>query len=100
MRKNIDRRLRALEAIHPQQDAAKGMPQWLVEWGRDRSVYRLMDAVVTFDNREEYGDRCGEVPSSEQADKARAELRERFGDEAAQWIIQYGTIWREFQDEC
>ncbi|CAM3794687.1 hypothetical protein EV679_0327 [Kerstersia gyiorum] len=84
----------------PPQGAGEKSPQWLAEWERDRSVFTLMDAVVAFDNREEYGDRCMRVPSGNQADAARAELRERFGDVADAWIAEYATIWRELQDEC
>ncbi|AZV95195.1 hypothetical protein CBF45_16890 [Bordetella sp. J329] len=99
MSKAIDRRIRALEAVRPQQDAGKSMPQWMIEWERDRNVFKLMDAVVAFDNREQYSDRCT-VPTCEQADAARSELQERFGDVAEQWLSEYGAIWRDLQDEC
>ncbi|CAM4164200.1 hypothetical protein [Kerstersia similis] len=97
--KAIDRRIRALEATQPPPNAEKSMPQWMAEWERDRNVFKLMDAVVSFENREQYGDRCT-VPTGEQADAARQELRERFGDVSEVWIAEYAVLWRELQDEC
>ncbi|WP_147400340.1 hypothetical protein [Bordetella avium] len=98
MSKAIDRRIRALETARPQEAEAVDLPQWLVEWERDSSVFRLMNTVVTFDNREQYGHLCT-VPTSDQADAAKSELHARFGDVAAQWLSECGAIWRELQDK-
>lgn len=83
MRKTIDRRLRALEAVRSEHVAEANYPRWFIEAEKDRTVWKLLRQAAVHDDA-----------------TAIATLQERFGGEADQMITEYGDVWRRLDAEC
>lgn len=98
--KTIDRRIRALETLHPTHGTGiHPPPRWFIEGQHDERIFNLLQTVAAYENQGEHRG-LYTPPTNNEADAARAELRERLEGDAEQSISEYSAIWRKLQDEC